>query len=416
MPVWPTPQDAISQRCRQAHRDHHGSEPTQLATAPATLSLIGEHADSYGAVVVMGLAPLSVAVAASSRTDGRIDVQLHQLGSDGQVTISSDSAVLSELHAHHLGDGAPAKLQLASQLGGVVATLIQRQLLSRDTAGFTLTVFSDIPPHAGLGELAAMEVATALAVVPDSGEELDAPARARFAEICAQASELYSPLPSLRARHTTALRAHPGQLAVIDYADHSVTHAPWPTDIVPVAVTVPGPAPQDAADLIGQRDAFLASAQRIFGVECLRLLPDAPARTIDWLSAAHEVSGPHGLPTIAEATKWMAFYRNETAAAHEVVRVLRSHRHQELAALLNRSQHDLGALLGLDNYAAVVRLARSRGATVARAASAATARSVIAWLRPEDYSAVVPALSADGFIITPLQSPQPPVAVASRVA
>src|SRR5699024_11769425 len=58
----------------------------------------------------------------------------------------------------------------AARIGGVIWTMINRQLLSRETAGADVTLVSDIPLEAGMGALSAADVAVALAMMPEGSD------------------------------------------------------------------------------------------------------------------------------------------------------------------------------------------------------------------------------------------------------
>ncbi|MCX7542402.1 galactokinase [Corynebacterium sp. P5848] len=399
--MWPIAGDAVRETALDEHRSTYGTAPGLIASAPATFLMIGEHTDPYGGVVLTGLSARQVVVAASRRSDDRVGVRVLRAGTDDRTVPHTATTTMADLAAHAnlheakqddpgadlpsspLKDGSD---DWANRLGGVAWMMIHRQLISRETPGFDITVVSDIPPGCGLGGRAAAEAAFALGLADLAGHQPDAPLRTRVAEICTHAATLFGAISPLRARHTTALRGSSERdLAVIDYADGSVTHAPSPAprSFLPFLVTVPDP-PSEAAGSgvteLRRRSDFIALASRIYGVPSLRLLPDAEERVIDWLETVHEVKGPGAQPPVAEASGWMRFLTAETRRSSDCAALLRSRRISEALTRLTASQEQACAAFGLGSDTdALVRLCRSRGAAAARAAHAGASGAVIAW-------------------------------------
>ena len=414
MPMWPAPTTSASTRVREAHTAHAGVPAQAVASAPGTWSIAGEHADHFGGIVVMGISDLRTATAVSPRTDGTVQVRVLATTANGEQQID-DSITLDELAERYAQQqpsideqGRPVtppapQGSWAARIGGVIWTMINRQLLSRETAGADVTLVSDIPLEAGMGALSAADVAVALAMMPE-GSDLDHPLRARIAEVCTQAVDTFSSLPSLRARHTAALRTEAGSVSIIDYADNSVTKA-----AAPVAGTFrafilfpDGTEAPDQSEHIQSRKHFIDNASHAFGAESLRLLPDAPERVIDWLNAVHKVHGSAGQPTVAEASGWLQFYDAETQRTHQVARALRSGAWNELGDILALSQQDLVTHYGLDNAEALSELALARRALSARAASAGTSNAVLTFVPRERAENFAADFAADGLIVVPI--------------
>ena len=78
MPVWPTNTDSqadnndLISNVVEYHTTAAGRAPEALATAPATWSLIGEHTDHAGGIVLLSLCQARVAAAISPRPDRTI--------------------------------------------------------------------------------------------------------------------------------------------------------------------------------------------------------------------------------------------------------------------------------------------------------------------------------------------------------
>ncbi|AGF72991.1 galactokinase family protein [Corynebacterium halotolerans] len=424
MPLWPGADRPAIERVIAAHEEATGSPAAHAAEAPATWSLIGEHVDHAGGVVLMALTDLRAAVAYTPRRDDLVRVTHLQTTPDGVVTTTdeiSTGVVARRAAAQQPGvDDRGRTLTppapeggLAARLGGVIWTLIHRQLLSRDTAGADVTVVTDIPAEAGLGARAALEAAFALALQADADDLDDAPMRARLAEVCTQSAEMFSATPPLRARHTAALRGVGDTVSAIDYADGSVTQVPHPVtrDTAAFAVFAPGPAP-DESGAIRTRRRFLDSACHAFGAESLRLLPDAPQRVVEWLEAVHKVHGTDGTPAVKDAAAWLAFNQNETVRAQQLSRALRSRRAEAVWPLLADSQAALTGPYGLSGAAELVELCRVRGAKAARAAAAGVSGAVIAYVDAGHAANFSADLAEDGLVVVPLRGGE--VAAARR--
>lgn len=412
MPMWPVAEMPALDRAVTAHQERLGSGDISAAHAPATWLLIGEHVDHSGGVVLAALADLEVGVALSPRADDLVRVRAHVTTPNGVEEIEDEISlgVVAELAAAQqpsIDDrGRPVDPPtpeggLAARLGGLVWTMVNRQLLSRDTGGLDVTVVNDIPDGAGLGDVAALDVAFVLALLQDSGELDDAPLRARLAEMCSQSAEMFSPEPPVRARHTAALRGRSDSVSVIDYADGSVTQAPHPQspDLEFFAVTVDRPRGTGHSEAIMERRRFVTQACRAFGAESLRLLPDSSQRVLDWLAAVHKVHGDEGTPSVGEAAAWLAFEERETERAQQMARMLRARRTDDIWPLLAQSQSGLTGPYGLLGSEAMVQLALMRGALGARAASAGNEEAVIAGVEGRHADNFARDLAADGLVV-----------------
>lgn len=423
MPIWPGSDTPALERAAFAHTSEVGKAPLATAAAPATWSLLGEHVDHVGGVVLMSLSTQRVGVALSFRGDDTVHVQHHHRSARGEQLTDADAVSLSEVAKRATqqqpGVDESGKLMappvptggLAARLGGILWTMIHRQLLSRDTPGCDVTIVNDIPGEAGLGALASTDTAFALALHHTTGEADDAPARTRLAEVCSQSAAIFSRYPTLRARHTAALRGAASTVSVIDYADGSVTQAPHPVtrETRAFAVFAPEPAQrQDFTEEIRARQSFISRAERTFGVDSIRLLPDAPERVAEWLAAVHSVHGPEGVPGLSEARTWLSFYAAETQRAQQLASVLRSRRHGDAWLLLKTSQTALSHSYGLHGVdSALAKLCLERGALAARSAAAGTSTAVIVVVPDDKETNFVADLSADGLQIVPLETGEP---------
>ncbi|AIJ33949.1 Galactokinase [Corynebacterium imitans] len=393
MSLWtdPTAQHAtpVAERARTAHEKRTGHAPAHVASAPATWILAGENVDHFGGATLIGLSSLRAAVAFSPRDD-------HQLVFAASAPASEDVVATAPL-----GEPADADHPLAKRWGGLVHQLIQRQVLSRDTAGLDVTVISDIPLGAGLGALWAADSAMCLALAAGHAELNEAPFRARLADIASQAVDAYSSLTGLRSRHTAALRASGTGIAVIDYADGSLTEAPHPgregVRFFSVAEKF-GEADDGEVERIAAHRAFIDAACANFGVTSLRKLPDAIDRVVEWVTARRTV-GDETAPTPEQARAWVHFCEAETLRSMAVAKALRSRHTNDLFSLVNSPTEARGLTLP----DALVELCKTRGAVAARPAATGTSKAVLALVsvRTADEFARTMAKDFDIVEITP---------------
>ena len=142
MPMWPAPTSLASTRAQEAHTAHAGHTAQAVASAPGTWSIAGEHAGHFGGIVVMGISELRAAAAVSPRTDGKVQVRLIETTPEGEKH-TDDAIELDEL-AKRFAQQQPGIDEqgrptvpplpqggLAARVGGVIWTMINRQLLSR---------------------------------------------------------------------------------------------------------------------------------------------------------------------------------------------------------------------------------------------------------------------------------------------
>jgi galactokinase len=124
-----------------------GRPPEVLARAPGRVNLIGEHVDYNDGLVLPAAIDLDVAVAASPRHDRRVRVLAADLGEEA---------------AFHLDHPSERRPVWTSYVQGVCA-LIQRTGIH--LPGLDLAIAGDVPRGTGLSSSAALEVATAKAVL-----------------------------------------------------------------------------------------------------------------------------------------------------------------------------------------------------------------------------------------------------------
>lgn len=404
MPHWPTSDISAGERVRAQFALDFNTAPEYVAEAPSTYPVIGEYVDHYGGTVVLGVGSARVAVAVGRAESDDVTLTIHRIdGTTEHDRVSArDVAHLAAAQLPGVDDaGRPTVPPAprggpATRLGGIVHTMISRQLVPRDTTGLNISVVSDVPAGPALGEAEAVDAAFALTLQADAEDISEAPLRARLAELCAHSADSFSSRPLSRSRYTAALRALPDSLAVIDYADGSLTQAPHPISATTraFALLVPGAEGDDGEKI---RRKFLDDARQAFGADSLRLLPDARDRVLDWLRAVHKVHPDAGAPPVAEADTWLAYFEEETARAQQVAVALRSRRIADVWAFLADSHRETTQIAGSET--ALAELALSRGAMAARVAGAGAVVCFVPAGAADNFSAD---LAADGLMVVEL--------------
>lgn len=404
MAVWTSPETAASDRIAELHRSFTGVAPAHTADAPGTFIVVGENSDHFGGITVAGLTDLRAAAAVSPRRDATFTVRCDFAGEKSEQ--KTDWSRITELadagdtdHAdrpNHTPEDS--ERSLAERFGGLVHTLVGRQMLSRDTAGMDITIVSDIPLGAGLGAMHAADAALALALVGGDEEIDSAPLRTRLAEIASHSARLFSHLPVLRARHSAALRGRDSSVSVIDYSDGSLTQAPHPADSgVRVISVAPqhGAAYADPDRTVEKGRQFIDDACANFGVASLRQLPNAADRVVEWVDARRHVHGTDSAPTLEAARAWVGFGEAETELSARAAKALRSMRTDEFFQIIGAPERTPG----LPVPAHLVQLLARRGARAARPAAAGMSEAVLAYLPAAAAEEIIESLADDGLSI-----------------
>ena len=129
------------------HKEEYGQEPVVIASAPATVNLIGEHTDYNDGQVMEFAVDRYLSVAVSRRQDQGLRFYAADLGERKRTTVPNLKYKREDRWANYQK--------------GVLNELIQ---LGYQMPGLELTISSDIPPGIGMGSSAALGVATAFAV------------------------------------------------------------------------------------------------------------------------------------------------------------------------------------------------------------------------------------------------------------
>ena len=152
-----------------------GAAPAGAARSPGRVNLIGEHTDYNGGLVLPAAIELATQVAVRLRADDRVRGFSRERG-----------RAEAQLHDPPAGDW----LDYARGTARVLADAG----LVRD-AGFELAVLSDVPEGAGLSSSAALEAATALALIAASGAPEVGFDRPELARLCQRAEAEFAGVP-----------------------------------------------------------------------------------------------------------------------------------------------------------------------------------------------------------------------------
>lgn len=151
-------------KLRTMHRDRFAAEP-KIFVAPGRVNLIGEHTDYAEGFVMPAAINFATLAAISPRTDGKIVIYSENYGEEK----SFDAAALPKKGSGHWSD---YPLGVVSILAGE----------GHKIPGFSLTIWGDVPLGSGLSSSAAIEVATALAVLSLVGASYPGPKLARLCQ------------------------------------------------------------------------------------------------------------------------------------------------------------------------------------------------------------------------------------------
>jgi galactokinase len=132
----------------QHFRQHFGKEPALVATAPGRVNLIGEHTDYNDGFVFPAAIDRVTAIAAGHRDDEQMEIY---------------SANLKSRHLTPLADLSPRKTASWSNYSKGVAFLLRDRGCA--LGGVNLSIYSTVPRGGGLSSSAALEVATAKALM-----------------------------------------------------------------------------------------------------------------------------------------------------------------------------------------------------------------------------------------------------------
>ena len=136
----------------------HGREPSVVTRAPGRIEFIGNHTDYNGGTVLGASVDRGVTVAVAPRTDGLRN--FYSLFTGKTVTLDASVSV------KQIGEASWVNYPL-----GVIAAMPAFGL--QTPGGFDYVAMSDLPTGAGLSSSAAIELASGLAFLSLTGQDVD---------------------------------------------------------------------------------------------------------------------------------------------------------------------------------------------------------------------------------------------------
>ncbi len=188
-----------------------GRAPTVIARAPGRIEFIGNHTDYNGGAVLGAAIDRYVWVAAAPNAAGRFRLQSH----GGAKPLDLPAVPAARLTGAESWANYPL---------GVWRSLGDFKL--PQPAGFDLFITSDLPAGAGLSSSAALELATALALLELAGSEPIAPEQ--LAALGRHAENNYVGVPCGILDQGTSAFGRAGQLVHIDCRGPYFSRVPLP--------------------------------------------------------------------------------------------------------------------------------------------------------------------------------------------
>lgn len=259
-------------------REVFGEEPALVWVAPGRVNLIGEHTDYNEGFVLPLAVNRRASVAVRSRPDRVIRCWSRQRGGEPV------SAHLDQLAPGQVRDWTAYPL-------GVAWALQERGLV---IGGFDLVLDSDVPIGAGLSSSAAVEVATASALVDLHDLPMD---RLQVALACHHAETSFVGAPVGVMDQVVSACATEGSALLIDCRSLELTAVPFDPAAMGCELLVidTGAAHANVDGAYAERRAACLSAASDLGLPALR---DADAARV----AAH----PRARHVVAECTRVLA--------------------------------------------------------------------------------------------------------------
>jgi len=194
---------------RSMHKERFGAEP-KIFVGPGRVNLIGEHTDYAEGFVMPAAINFSTLAGISPRTDGKIAIYSENQGEERVF----DDGVQAKRSQHW-----------TDYPMGVTAILAGE---GHKIPGFNLSIWSDVPLSSGLSSSAALEVATALAVLDLAGASYPGP---KLARLCQRAENEFVGANCGIMDQFISINAQKDHALLLDCRDLSFKLAPIPEHV-----------------------------------------------------------------------------------------------------------------------------------------------------------------------------------------
>ena len=297
----------------------HSSEPVSLGWAPGRCTVVGEHVDYAGGVVVAIAINLGVEVAVRGAASG------YRVVSAGRRVERSDTQPRGDI-----GDR-------------ILAAVEALRVRGFSFPGLDIGVSANLPESAGLSSSAAVVCATLLALLRHADATLGSDelfAAALYAERDVVGVPC-GPLDQL-----TIVNAQPASAAILDCRDNSVTTVPWPWHDVAIVAAASGESHDVGGD--GYR------TRREQAAEVMRQLDLVDVQAVD-LNIVEQLDEPlrrRGRHLVSETKRaqlaMLAFESGDAARLGELMSASHRSLRDDYEVSTARLDSIVGAALGVD--------------------------------------------------------------------
>jgi galactokinase len=226
-----------------------GRLPAHVVRAPGRVNLIGDHTDYNDGFVLPVAIDRATWVAAAPRPDRRLRLVSEEMEDD-------------PVEVDPVGAGGP-RGHWSDYPRGVACVLLAA---GHPLRGADLLIASDVPVGAGLSSSAALEVASALALLACAGLRVEPVALAR---LCQQAEHEFAGTPCGIMDQLAVIAARAGRAMLLDCRSLAIRHVPLPP-AVDVVVCDSGVRHTLADGGYARCRADCTEAARLLGVAALR--------------------------------------------------------------------------------------------------------------------------------------------------
>jgi galactokinase len=195
---------------RRLHKSRFHADP-EIYVAPGRVNLIGEHTDYAEGFVMPAAIDFATLAAISPRTDGQVVIYAENFGEERSYSAAG-------LPKSATGEWSDYPLGVLAILAGEGYTI----------PPLSLSLWGDVPLGSGLSSSAAVEVATAIAVIGMKGVSIPGP---RLAQLCQQAENKYVGANSGIMDQFISANGAEDHALLLDCRDLSFKLAPIPPDV-----------------------------------------------------------------------------------------------------------------------------------------------------------------------------------------